>query len=68
MEVVMAVVSAMTDDGVPMNPAAVGYILFAARREGSEGAVDAAFDVFLSLNGYLQSKQVRLRVLLRDEG
>jgi len=58
LEVVMAVVEAMHQDGVPLNHAAVGYVFFATRREGSPRAVELAFGLFLSLEPHLRSKQV----------
>jgi hypothetical protein len=45
-------------DRVPLNQAAVGYIFFAARREGSEKAAERTFAFFLSLQPHLRSKQV----------
>ena len=54
----MAVVEAMHQDGVPLNHAAVGYVFFATRREGSPRAVELALGLFLSLEPHLRSKQV----------
>lgn len=57
-EAALKVVEALREDSVPLNPAAVGYIFFAARREGSEQGAQVALGIFLSLEPHLRSKQV----------
>ena len=44
--------------GVALSPAAVGYVFFAARREGSTKGAELALRFFLSLEPHLRSKQV----------
>jgi len=54
----MVVVEAMTRDGVPLNHAAIGYVFFATRRDGSPASVELVFRFFLALDTRLRSKQV----------
>jgi len=58
MEPIAKVVQSMRKDRLPLNPAAVGYIFFAAKREGSEQAAEIALGIFSSLTPALRSKQV----------